>query len=136
MPNHCSITIFGHIGQDPKMQELPSGAKVCNASIAYNAYGQNRDGSKKDTVWFTLTIWGKQGERFCEWFKAGDLAVVSGELDNESWDHQGERRSKLVIKVGSFSGMGKEKGDDAPAARRQAKAKQSQDTEDAGDVPF
>lgn len=132
MPNYCTVTIMGHLGQNPELRTLESGTQVCNASIAYTPFG---DG--KPTIWFTLTVWGKQAERFEKWFKKGDLVLAEGELDQQKWTGKdGEEKSKLVIRVTGFSGTGKGKEKDEGEAQAPRKSKTKAQPEDDGDVPF
>lgn len=133
MPNFATITVFGHLGQDPETRTTSGGAAVTNASIAYTPYGEG-----KETIWFSVSVWGKQGEAFAKFFKKGSAALVTGELGQESWERDGVKKSKMTIRVNQFSGVGKptEGGEEEQPRRAPRAAPKKSSEPDYGDIPF
>jgi single-strand DNA-binding protein len=56
------------------------------------------DTFKKDEAhFFDVAVWGKPAEIALQYCKKGDLAIISGRLTQETWEKEGEKRSKVVI---------------------------------------
>jgi single-strand DNA-binding protein len=75
------IILVGNVGQDPELRETPSGAKVCNLSVAVNAKWKSRDGQDQErTTWFNVACWNKLGETVSRWLQKGSQILVEGEI--------------------------------------------------------
>lgn len=120
--------IIGTLTKDPETKTTPSGATICNISIAYNKhYTQN--GEKKEKVsYFDCEAWGKTGELISEHFHKGHKIGITGELTQDRWDDQdGKKHSKVKIiienidflqgkrdKDGNYKEPESENNDDSP----------------------
>lgn len=93
--NQANIT--GRLGSDPEIKWFESGKCLCTVSIAVKT--STVKDAKPD--WFTLKIWGKQGENFKNIVRQGALISIEGELDVETWTDKstGEIKSRPVVKV-------------------------------------
>jgi single-strand DNA-binding protein len=95
-----NLVVWGNLGRDPELKNLPSGTAVCEGSVAINPYtGPNQP---QKTIWFAFKIFGKRGERLLQHGpKKGQGIILTGEFDQEEWtDRQtGAPRSKLVIRA-------------------------------------
>jgi single-strand DNA-binding protein len=70
------ITIAGHLGADPEVRFTSSGQKVTTIRVAARA----RRGSKDETIWWRVTVWGEQFDKMIPYFKKGSPIIVLGEL--------------------------------------------------------
>ncbi len=76
-----TIIVVGNLGKDPEMRYTPSGQAVTTFSIASNRQYTNNNGqSVKETIWFRINAWGKQGEFVNQYFKKGYKVLVEGRL--------------------------------------------------------
>ena len=76
-----SITIIGRLGKDPEMKYMPSGDPVTTFNIASDRQWNGKDGSKqKETTWFRITVFGKQGEMANQYLSKGKMVLVEGRL--------------------------------------------------------
>jgi single-strand DNA-binding protein len=112
-----SVNIIGTLGRDPELKMAGSSA-LAKFSIAVNTgYGD-----KKATSWFDVIAWTKTAEFIEKYFKKGSRIAVTGRLNQETWEKDGEKRSRVVIVAerASFadSKQQREPGDDSfePAA--------------------
>jgi single-strand DNA-binding protein len=71
------ITIAGHLGADPEVRFTSSGQKVTTLRVAAKA----RKGSKDETIWWKVTVWGEQFDKMMTYFKKGGSIIVMGELN-------------------------------------------------------
>ena len=101
--------ITGNITRDPEMRSTPSGATVCGFSVAVNRSFRDSTGEQKETVSFIdCSAWGKAGEIIAQYAKKGSGILVSGRLDQRSWEDKdsGQKRSRVEIVVEDFNFLG------------------------------
>lgn len=70
------VTVAGHLGSDPEMRYMPDGTPLTNFSIATNI----RSGNTDQTIWFRVSVWGKQAETVHQYLSKGRAALVTGRL--------------------------------------------------------
>ena len=77
-----TIIIVGNLGKDPEMRYLPSGQAVTSFSVATNRQYTGSDGQPvKETIWFRVSVWGKQAESSNQFLKKGSKVLVEGRLN-------------------------------------------------------
>ncbi len=77
-----TIIIVGNVGRDAEMRYIPSGAAVTNFSVATNRQYTSSNGEQiKETTWFRISAWGKQGEICHQYVKKGMKVLVEGRLN-------------------------------------------------------
>ncbi|MDX9863321.1 MAG: single-stranded DNA-binding protein [Anaerolineaceae bacterium] len=77
-----TIIIVGNLGRDPEMRYTPSGQAVTNFSLASNRTYTGKDGQRvKETIWFRITVWGKQAESCNNYLQKGGKVLVEGRLN-------------------------------------------------------
>lgn len=96
MPYTNRAFLMGHVGGEVRTKEFGSGAKVADFSLA------TTEKWKKDGEWQEETTWHNvKGWRFAadaiEKLEKGDLVLVEGKITSESWEKDGQKRSKTVI---------------------------------------
>ncbi|MBN1218721.1 MAG: single-stranded DNA-binding protein [Anaerolineae bacterium] len=75
------LIIVGHLGRDPEMRYTPSGQTVTNFSVATSRRWTSGDGQQQEeTVWFRVTVWGKQAETCNQYLSKGRQVMCEGRL--------------------------------------------------------
>ncbi len=75
------IIIVGNLGRDPEMRYTPSGQPVTNLSVATNRKWTNQEGQQQEeTIWFRVSVWGKQAETCNQYLSKGRQVLVEGRL--------------------------------------------------------
>ena len=93
MPGLNRVQLIGNLGKDPEARYTPTGAKVCNFSMAVNRRWTGRDGSAKEaTDWFNIEVWGKLVEVCQQYLHKGSLVYIEGRLQTDRYEHEGETR--------------------------------------------
>ncbi|KAA0235141.1 MAG: Single-stranded DNA-binding protein [Acidimicrobiales bacterium] len=95
-----SVTVAGNITRDPELRFTPSGQAVATFGLAVNRRWQNRQTNdwEEATSFFDITCWGQMAENVSESLPKGARVVVTGRLEQRTWENQeGERRSKVEI---------------------------------------
>jgi single-strand DNA-binding protein len=77
-----TIIIVGNLGKDPEMRYTPSGQAVTSFNVATNRQYTGSDGNMvKETIWFRISVWGKQAESCSQYLKKGSKVLIEGRLN-------------------------------------------------------
>ena len=126
MRGFSKAIITGNLTRDPELRTTPNGANVCSFSVAVNRVYRDSNGEQKEDVSFIdCSAWGKLAEMINQYAKKGSGVLVSGRLDQRSWEDKngGGKRSRVEIVVEDFNFIGNRDGSgtntgsyDAPAS--------------------
>ena len=140
------VIIVGNITRDPELRSTPSGTQVCGFSVAVNRNYRDSSGEQKENVsFFDCSAWGKSGELIAQYAKKGSGILVSGRLEQRSWeDKEGQKRSRVEIVVEDFNfiggndggASGSSKGASGAAASDVAPDDISDEPIDLSEIPF
>jgi single-strand DNA-binding protein len=138
-----TIIIVGNLGKDPELRYLSSGQAVCDMSIATNRQYTAANGQLvKETIWFRVSVWGKQAETCNQYLRKGSKVLVEGRLTPDQstggpriWTRQdGSAGSSYEVSANTvrfLSSRGEDQGSAAPGDYSSAPAADSGD-----DIPF
>lgn len=100
MANGNNITIVGNCTRDVELRFTANGQAVAQFGIAVNRRWQNRSTQEWEEAvsFFDVTAWAQLGENAVESISKGDRVIVTGRLEQESYEtREGEKRSKVKI---------------------------------------
>lgn len=101
------VILMGNLTRDPETRTTPNGASVTNFSLAVNRTWKGQDGQMQEAVSFIDCVaWGRTGEVIAQYMQKGRPILVSGRLDQRSWDQDGQKRSKVEVIVEDFNFVG------------------------------
>jgi single-strand DNA-binding protein len=95
-----SVTVVGNITRDPELRFTPTGQARASFGLAVNRRWQNRQTQEWEeaTSFFDVTCWGDLGDNVSESLSKGARVIVTGRLEQRSWETQeGDKRSKVEI---------------------------------------
>jgi len=76
------VILVGNLGRDPEMRYTPSGAAVCNFSMATSEKWTGQDGQPQErTLWWRISVFGKMGEACNTYLKKGGKVLVEGRMN-------------------------------------------------------
>jgi single-strand DNA-binding protein len=113
------VILMGNLTRDVELRTTPSGQSVANFSLAVSRSWKDQNGQTQDqTSFINCVAWGKPGEIIAQYTSKGSPLLVSGRLDQRSWDDKesGQKRSTVEVNVEDFNFIGGGRGDDAPSA--------------------
>ena len=135
------VILIGNLGRDPEVRYTPSGAAVCNVSIATTRNWKSKESGERteETEWHRVVFYDRLAEIAGEYLKKGRPVYVEGRLKTRKWqDKDGvekftteiiaEQMQLLGGREGGGGGGGGGGGDeggyegDSPAPRRAAPA--------------
>ncbi|MHB8246655.1 MAG: single-stranded DNA-binding protein [Acidimicrobiales bacterium] len=100
MSNGNTITVIGNVTRDPELRFTPSGQPTASFGLAVNRRWQNRQTQEWEeaTSFFDVVCWRELAENVSTSIHKGTRTIVSGRLEQRSWETQeGEKRSKVEI---------------------------------------
>ena len=100
MSNGNSVTLVGNVTRDPELRFTPSGQATASFGLAVNRRWQNRQsGEWEEAVsFFDVVCWREMAENASESLSRGSRVIVTGRLEQRSWETQeGEKRSKIEV---------------------------------------
>jgi single-strand DNA-binding protein len=101
------VILMGNLTRDPETRQTPNGQSVTNFALAVNRTWKGQDGQTQEQVSFIDCVaWGKTGEVIAQYMQKGRPILVSGRLDQRSWEQDGQKRSKVEVIVEDFNFVG------------------------------
>ena len=100
MSNGNSVTLVGNITRDPELRFTPSGQATATFGLAVNRRWQNRNTNEWEeaTSFFNVVCWREQAENASESLSKGSRVIVTGRLEQRSWETpDGEKRSVVEV---------------------------------------
>lgn len=96
-----NITLVGNLVEDPELRFTPSGVPMAKIRIAVNRRWRDQNGDwQEDTSFFSGTVWREQAESVAESLQKGARVIVTGRLEQRTWETQeGERRSVVELAI-------------------------------------
>lgn len=97
-----TITLVGNITDDPELRFTPSGRPVANFTVAVNRRFKNAEGQWDDRLdgFFRCNCWADMAENVAESLHKGARVIVTGRLQQRSWENgEGNRRSAVEVQV-------------------------------------
>jgi single-strand DNA-binding protein len=104
MASFNRATLVGHLGKDPKVQALPSGAKVASFSLATSERWKDKSTGepKERTQWHQIVIFNEALVRIAEaYLRKGSQAMVEGQIETRKYvDSAGAERyvTEIVLR--------------------------------------
>lgn len=96
-----SVTLVGNLVDDPELRFTPSGVAMAKVRFAVNRRWRDRNQEwQEETSFFGGTCWAEMAESVAESLQKGMRVIVSGRLEQRSWETQeGERRSVVEVRI-------------------------------------
>jgi single-strand DNA-binding protein len=100
MANGNSVTIVGNLTRDPELRYTPSGQANASFGVAVNRRWQNRQTNEWEerVSFFNVVCWREMADNVAESLAKGARVVVTGRLEQRSWEtDNGEKRSVVEV---------------------------------------
>jgi single-strand DNA-binding protein len=122
-------TIQGLAGitAEPDMRFTPGGKAVLSVRLAFSDRKFNEQTREWDTsksFYVDGTAWDDTAERLSQQLAKGDQVYVEGRLETQSWEKDGEKRSKPVLQLRTVRKLEKGNGGNNQPAQTQQRTQQ------------
>lgn len=139
MASFNTVTLLGNCTRTPEVRYTTSGTAVAETGIAVNSKFKDRE----EVSFFDVTFWGKTAEIAAEYLEKGKQFLVSGRLKQDTWETDGQKRSKVVVVCETMQLLGspsaKQEESEEKSSTKPAKAKAAKKEEKVPDdesIPF
>ena len=100
------VQIIGNLGRDVEMKEVGS-TKVASFSVAVTEKFKDRNGQQQEkTEWVNIELWARLAEIAEQYLKKGSAVYVEGKLETQSWEKDGEKKYKTLVRGFSMLMLG------------------------------
>jgi single-strand DNA-binding protein len=107
------VVLTGNLTRDPELRSLQSGMSVCSLRIASNSRRKENGEWVDKPNYFSVTVWGAQGENCARFLSKGRPVCIDGRLEWREWQAQdGNKRESIEIVADAVQFLGGR--DDAP----------------------
>jgi single-strand binding protein len=135
------VILMGNLTRDIEVRTTASGQNVANFTLAVTRTWRNQNGQNQDqTSFINCVAWGRTSETIAQYVKKGSPLLVSGRLDQRSYDDKdGNKRSVVEVTVEDFTfvGGGRADGNTTPTtAPTNSGSSQDVVIEDIDDKPI
>ncbi len=110
------VIIMGRLGAAPELRAAGK-ASVAKLSVATTEKWTDDAGRPQErTDWHRVDVWGKRGESLAKLLVKGEMVLVEGRLQTQSYEKNGEKRyaTSIVAERVELTGRGKPNGAHAP----------------------
>ena len=98
MPSFNRVILMGNLTRDIELRYLPSQMAVADVTLAVNDRRKNANGEWIEEVSFVdVTVWGRTAEVMSEYLSKGSPVFIEGRLKLDTWEQDGQKRSKLKV---------------------------------------
>ena len=123
-----STQLLGRLTKDPELKYGASGTAYCKFTLAVN-----RAFKKDETDFINCTAFGKAAETIAEYVRKGDQFAVTGRIQVDVYEKDGEKRYSTGVMMDGFTFISKAKADGTSNAG--ASKPQNEEKPKAGKAP-
>ena len=90
MAGFNQVTLLGRMTDNADIRLTTSGKEVAKFTLAVDKF-------KEGANFFDVEVWGLQVDFIRKYTGKGHQLLISGYLDHQSWEKDGQKRNKVVI---------------------------------------
>jgi single-strand DNA-binding protein len=106
MASFNRVILVGNLTRDPELRYIPSGTAVSEIGLAVNDRVKKGDQWVDETTFVDITLWGRTAEVANEYLSKGSNILIEGRLKLDTWEKDGQKRSKLRIVADKMQMLG------------------------------
>ncbi len=97
MASFNKVILVGNLTRDVELRYTPQGTAVTDLGLAVNDRVKRNDQWVDEATYVDITLWGRTAEIAGEYLSKGSPVLIEGRLKFESWEQDGNKRSKLKV---------------------------------------
>jgi single-strand DNA-binding protein len=106
MSNLNKVLLLGRLTRDPELRYTPQGTAVVDLGLAINREYTVGTERRKETTFVDVTLWKRQAEVVSQYLKKGAPIFIEGRLSLDTWEQDGQKRSRLRVVADNFQFIG------------------------------
>ena len=107
------VILIGNLGRDPEVRYAPSGAAICNVTIATSRQWKDKTSGERqeETEWHRVVFYDRLAEIAGEYLKKGKSVYIEGRLKTRKWaDKEGVEKYTTEIIANEMTMLGSREG--------------------------
>ncbi|MCO6454914.1 MAG: single-stranded DNA-binding protein, partial [Pirellulaceae bacterium] len=121
MASFNRVILLGNLTRDIELKYTPGGTAVTEVGLAVNDRRKNQNGDwVEETTFVDVTFWGRTAEVASEYLGKGSSVLIEGRLKLDTWETDGQKRSKLRVVAERMQMVGGRGGSGGAAGGGQA----------------
>lgn len=121
MKDFNSVSVCGRLTKDSELKYTNGGTAHIAATVAVNTSRKNGDKWEDKANFFDFDLWGKTAENLYQYLTKGSQVIINGYLEQDTWEKDGQKHSKVKIAVSDIFLVGGKKSDSQPQRQQQPK---------------
>ena len=98
MASYNRVVLVGNTTRDVELRKIPNGTEVCDLGLAVNDRRRDAQGNPvEETTFVDITLWGRNAVIASEYTRKGSPVLIEGRLKTDTWETDGQKRSKLKV---------------------------------------
>lgn len=98
MASFNRVILMGNMTRDVEVRYVSSNTAVTDIGLAVNDRRKNAAGEwMEETTFVDVTLWGRTAEIAGEYLGKGSPVLIEGRLKLDTWETDGQKRSKLKV---------------------------------------
>ena len=98
MASFNRVILVGNLTRDVELKYTQGGTAVTEVGLAVNDRRKNPSGEwVEETTFVDVTLWARTAEVASEYLSKGSPILIEGRLRLDSWETDGQKRSKLRV---------------------------------------
>lgn len=133
------IILLGNIARDLELNTSTTGISIIRTALAVN---RKRKDNKTEVMFVDLVVFGKLAETMNTYAQKGTQVLIEGRLSQNTWEQDGQKRSKHEIIVENFQLISGWKDDNSRGGandaygRKGERSQSAQTVDNDDDIPF
>lgn len=116
MASFNRVILVGNLTRDPELRYVAKHTAVSNVGLAVNDRVKRDDEWVDEATFVDVTFWGRTAEVANEYLIKGSPVLIEGRLKLETWEKDGQKRSKLKVVCDRMQMLGTRKNGNGAAA--------------------
>lgn len=98
MASFNRVILMGNVTREIDLRYTPGGTAVTELGLAVNDRRKTQSGEwVEETTFVDVTLWGRTAEVASEYLSKGAPILIEGRLKLDTWETDGQKRSKLRV---------------------------------------
>ncbi len=110
MASYNRVVLMGNLTRDPELRYIPSGTAVSDIGLAVNDRVKRNEQWVDEVTFVDVTLWGRTAEVANEYLSKGSNVFIEGRLKLDTWEKDGQKRSKLKVVADKMQMLGGRSG--------------------------
>jgi single-strand DNA-binding protein len=133
MASYNRVILVGNLTRDPELRYTPSGTAVSEIGLAVNDRVKRNDQWVDEPTFIDVTLWERTAEVANEYLSKGSPVLIEGRLKLDTWEKDGQKRSKLRVIANKMQMLGGGGGGGGAGGPRGGSASRADDADSYSD---